>query len=228
MLKMRSILHLVMFVIPVMAWSHGGGLDDHGGHKQRSTGEYHCHREPCLSQHRQVEESTQDTLIEKRTFTALYNRSDWPHWSDFDSDCQDTRAEVLIKNSQKPVQFRQGGVCTVDAGKWVDPYTGKLWTLASDLDTDHIVPLKWAHQHGGALWSKDKKERFANDFENLLAVEDNLNQSKGAKGPDKWMPPLAEYHCQYLESWERILTRYGLVYSPKELMTIQGKYAHCF
>ena len=163
---------------------------------QRSTGEYHCHREPCLSQHRQVENSTQEVLAEKRAFTALYDRDDWPHWSDFDGDCQDTRAEMLIKNSRKPVEFRRREACTVDAGEWVDPYTGKHWTLASDLDTDHIVPLKWAHEHGGASWRRDQKEQFANDFENLLAVEDNLNQSKGARGPSKWMPPLAEYHCQ--------------------------------
>ncbi|MGX5729222.1 excalibur calcium-binding domain-containing protein [Pseudoxanthomonas beigongshangi] len=26
------------------AWAHSGGLDRHGCHTQRSTGEYHCHR----------------------------------------------------------------------------------------------------------------------------------------------------------------------------------------
>lgn len=26
------------------AWGHSGGLDRHGCHTQRSTGEYHCHR----------------------------------------------------------------------------------------------------------------------------------------------------------------------------------------
>ncbi|WP_020411235.1 MULTISPECIES: hypothetical protein [Microbulbifer] len=38
----------------------------------------------------------------------------------------------------------------VDTGLWLDPYTGNFYTLASDLDVEHIVPLSWAHEHGGA------------------------------------------------------------------------------
>ncbi|MFT5718834.1 MAG: hypothetical protein ACI9T7_003042 [Oleiphilaceae bacterium] len=35
-------------------------------------------------------------------------------------------------------------------------------------------------KNGGLAWSKNKKERFTNDPLNLLAVDDGLNQSKGA------------------------------------------------
>lgn len=222
-------LTALMLLLPVAAcWSHGGGLDDHGGHTQRSTGEYHCHREPCLSQRHEAEKATQEAITENRAFTALYDRDDWPHWSDLDGDCLDTRAEVLIRDSQGPVTYRQGGKCIIHAGKWVDPYTGQRWTLASDLDTDHIVPLKWAYQHGSVSWTRAQKERFANDLENLLAVEDNLNQSKGAKGPDKWMPPLTKFHCRYLDAWERILIKYELAYSSKEKTAIQTQFTKCF
>jgi hypothetical protein len=35
------------------AFGHGGGLNAQGGHFNRSTGEYHCHREPCFALQRQ-------------------------------------------------------------------------------------------------------------------------------------------------------------------------------
>ncbi len=36
--------------------------------------------------------------------------------------------------------------CTVQAGTWIDPYTGRTFTAAGDLNVDHIVPLKHAHE----------------------------------------------------------------------------------
>ena len=52
------------------------------------------------------------------------------------------------------------------------------------------------------------KERFANDPLNLLAVDDGLNQSKGARGPTKWLPPNHKFRCKYLNIWENVLSKY--------------------
>jgi hypothetical protein len=43
---------------------------------------------------------------------------------DLDGDGQGTRQEILIRDSQVPVNFRDGG--KVDAGLWVCPYTGRV------------------------------------------------------------------------------------------------------
>lgn len=44
--KLISIALLAAFVTP-LAYGHGGRLDKNGGHRNRKTGGYHCHRCPC-------------------------------------------------------------------------------------------------------------------------------------------------------------------------------------
>lgn len=146
-----------------------------------------------------------------RTVTYdTYSRKDWPHWIDADRDCQNTRAEILLRDNVGVIKFKRNKLCNVSWGKWVCPYTGNVYTKASDIDVDHIVPLSYAHRHGAASWSRERKREFANDPLNLLAVEDNTNQSKGDKGPAEWMPPLGSYHAEYLRQWSAVICKYGL------------------
>lgn len=145
-----------------------------------------------------------------------YNREDWKHWNDADGDCMNTRHETLLAQADGIVKLSPDG-CYVSTGLWVDPFSGKTLHRASDLDVDHIVPLKWAYDHGGSLWSSEKKERFPNDALNLLAVDDGLNQSKGAKGPSEWLPPNHAFRCEYLGLWRLVLEAYpSLTMRPSE------------
>jgi hypothetical protein len=74
------------------------------------------------------------------------------------------------------------------------------------VDVDHVVPLKWAHDHGGGEWSREKKKRFANDPLNLLVVHDRINRIKGAKGIDKWMPSVGKE--RYKKIWDEVRRKY--------------------
>ncbi|WKD51354.1 GmrSD restriction endonuclease domain-containing protein [Microbulbifer spongiae] len=151
------------------------------------------------------------------TAAIPYKRTEWlPRWSDFDNDCQDTRHELLIRFSLSPVRFTHNNGCKVDAGLWLDPYTGNFYNKASDLDVEHIVPLKWAHDHGGAEWSRERKRQFAEDMENLWLVDDGHNQSKGHKGPDQWMPPYAPVGKIYVRRFMAIVKKYDLRLSVVE------------
>ncbi len=146
-----------------------------------------------------------------------YRRAEWlPRWSDTDRDCQDTRHELLIRFSLAPVTYSDERQCKVASGLWMDPYTGNFFELASDLDVEHIVPLKWAHERGGALWSRDKKRAFAEDPDNLWLVDDGRNQSKGHRGPDQWMPPYGPVRQYYLRRFMAVAEKYGLQASPEE------------
>nr|WP_161556009.1 HNH endonuclease family protein [Mangrovicoccus ximenensis] len=104
----------------------------------------------------------------------------------------------------------------MDTGRWLDPYTGRTYTDDDDIDIDHVIPKKWAWEHGAWRWSPEMRSRFANDNQNLLAVDDSANQSKSDKGPDEWMPPLASYSCDYITLFVALVAKYELQLSPAE------------
>lgn len=136
-----------------------------------------------------------------------YSREEFGRgWADEDKDCQNTRQEILISLSTAPVRFSDDRECRVTFGRWISMYSGEVIFDASKLDIDHIVPLKWAWDHGANEWSKEKREKFANDPVNLVAVEASLNRQKGAKGLDEWLPP--KNQAQYKARFERVWRAY--------------------
>lgn len=150
---------------------------------------------------------------------ADYDRKRWKHWSDTDGDCQDTRQEVLVAESVRPVTFRDDRQCKVFSGEWTCPYTGQTITDPSALDIEHVVPLAHAHAHGAAAWSDERREQFANSLdapEHLMAVVASANRSKGAKAPHEWLPSERSLRCDYVEDWIRIKARWELSTSQAE------------
>ena len=129
-------------------------------------------------------------------------------WADTDGDCQNSRHEALIAQSTGQVTFKDQGKCMIQTGRWISMYSGMVIHDATAIDIDHVVPLKWAWDHGANNWTKERRVEFANDPANLLAVEASLNRQKGAKGPDKWQPPTNQ--CQYLSRFRRIAIKYDL------------------
>lgn len=152
---------------------------------------------------------------------SAYDRDDWKHWEDFDGDCQNTRQELLIVSSIVPVTFTNLRTCTVATGIWLGLYTGQVFTLASDVDIEHIIPLKYANDHGGALWFPLLKKVFANDPDNILVTEDNANQSKRPRGPSEYMPPRQEYQCEYIRRWRFLLSKYELQADAADVTAIR-------
>lgn len=160
--------------------------------------------------------------------TENYNRKlhfgTWvndPH----DDTCYNTRAKVLIRDSQEPVQFRTNNHCVVDTGRWEDPYTGELRTSARDVQIDHVVPLKNAFSSGAWTWNFRKRCLYANFLANsfhLLAVDGVENMSKGDSAPDQYLPPNHHYICSYLQEWLRIKLIWNLEMTESEAAAIRS------
>lgn len=67
-----------------------------------------------------------------------YDRDLFPTWITISGTC-DTREFVLKRDA---TSITVDSACKATAGKWTSPYDGASWTDASDLDIDHMVPLK--------------------------------------------------------------------------------------
>lgn len=152
------------------------------------------------------------TLIASQQTLAMeksYDRSAFGHgWQDTDGDCQDSRAEALIATSTTPVRFASDKKCRIVTGRWISPFTNQIIQNASDIDIDHVVPLAWSWERGAKEWAREKREEFANDLRNLWPVEASLNRSKGAKGPNEWLPPFGR--CSYVARFYRLVKIYKL------------------
>ncbi|MEU6268830.1 HNH endonuclease family protein [Saccharopolyspora shandongensis] len=154
-----------------------------------------------------------------------YSREKFPHWIEGPDSCN-TR-EAVLKRDGKNVET--GSDCYPTSGSWLSPYDGETWTKPSDLDIDHVVPLAAAWRSGAAEWTQDRRQAFANDLEGpqLIAVTDNVNQSKGDQTPDEWMPPLASYHCTYASMWVGTKSKYGLTVTDAEKSALQKTLDGC-
>ena len=147
--------------------------------------------------------------------SSNYSRKMFGHgWADSNKDCQDSRMETLITYSLSPIRFKTEKKCMVISGKWISPFSGETIYAASEIDIDHVVPLKWAWIHGANHWTKAKRVKFANDPANLLSVEARLNRQKVAKGLNAWLPPANQ--CQYISRFIRVYKAYNLELSNKE------------
>jgi hypothetical protein len=146
-----------------------------------------------------------------------YNRDLFPHWIDADGDGCNTRYEVLIAEATTAPTVGSG--CGLSGGRWFSYYDGASWTATADVDIDHVVALAEAWDSGARTWTTSQRQSYANDLGDaraLVAVTDNVNQSKGDRDPAEWMPPLSNVHCRYIAEWAAVKTRWGLTVDSAE------------
>ena len=168
----------------------------------------------------------QQASISSIAKSTAYSRSRFGHgWDDSDGDCPDSRAEALNATSSTPVRFDSSRRCQVVSGRWVSPFTGSVIQNSDEIDIDHVVPLKWAWERGAKGWTQADRERFSNDVVNLWPVELSLNRSKGARGPDEWLPPSGQ--CGYVARFVRIVKQYDLTPTKPEARWLDAFLERC-
>ena len=152
-----------------------------------------------------------------------YDRDKFKHWIDANGDCQDTRDEVLVAESTVSVSG-----CEISTGRWESYYDKKVWTDSADVDIDHMVPLAESWDSGAKRWDPETRERFANDLHDprpLIAVTDNVNQSKSDQDPAEWMPQFGQ--CTYVRQWVAVKIRWSLEVDRAEKRSLLRYAGNC-
>jgi hypothetical protein len=170
------------------------------------------------------------TITTAKESNSGYDRTLFRHWVDANGDCQNARAEVLISEAESdtPLTYITSSRCTAASGRWFSYYDRVSWTLASDVDIDHMVPLAEAWGSGASAWTSSRRQVFANDlgdYRTLVGVTDNVNQSKGDQDPSTWLPTYGQ--CHYVAEWVAVKIRWGLSADSAEKRVLNDYAATC-
>ena len=154
-------------------------------------------------------------------------------WADVNRNGCDTRNDIL-KRDLTNVVFREGTRnCVVESGTLIDPYSGitinfvKGVKSSMEVQIDHVVALSNAWQTGAFKLTLERRTEFANDPENLLAVQGRLNSQKGDGDAATWLPPLKKYRCTYVSKQIAVKAKYGLWVTAPEKAAMKNILAKC-
>ena len=158
-------------------------------------------------------------------------------WKDTDGNGCNQRDDVLLRDvAPGTVRVAQQGRCDHDvlAGRWRDPFTGRLLAFtdlkdarqAQAIQIDHVVPLGEAWRSGAAGWTDDRREVYANDLRLLLAVDGPTNASKGDDDPAAWKPRKG-FQCWYAVTWVETKSRWQLGADASEVRGVEEMLDRC-
>ena len=146
-----------------------------------------------------------------------YSREQFgPAWADEDHNGCDTRNDILRRDLTDVTLKAGTHGCVVLTGVLSDPYTGHTIpftrgsTTSTAVEIDHVVALADAWRTGAQAWSAARRQQYANDPLELLAVDGPTNVAKGDGNAATWLPPNKAYRCTYATRQVTIKVTYGL------------------
>lgn len=145
----------------------------------------------------------------------------------------DLRNRTLARDLTN-TRFKAGtNNCVVLSGTLNDPYTGKTIsftrgnTTSSDVQIEHVVSIGDSWQKGAQQWDDARKEAFAADPENLLAVDGPANMQKQDSDFATWLPPNKSFRCRYAAIQTHIKAKWGLWVTQAEHDAMKSTLTGC-
>lgn len=143
--------------------------------------------------------------------TEKYNRDDW-----------EKPAKKFILDGEKVSRVKYDTytsqyLISKEPFVYKCPYSGKEITDIKLVDFDHIIPLKFIATKCDINWTKEQKNKFAQDENVGVSVLNKENRSKGAKGPSEWLPK--ENQGDYCYTWLLLAKEWGLSLPQHDLDT---------
>ena len=154
-------------------------------------------------------------------------------WADTNHNGCDTRNDILARDLARPT-FKPGTRdCVVLSGTLAEPYTGQTIQFergektSSLVQIDHVVALADAWRSGAWQWDEQRRTEFANDPENLLAVDGQANEDKSASSADQWLPSNTAFRCDYVKRQIAVKNAYGLSVTRAEQDALAEQLSAC-
>lgn len=161
--------------------------------------------------------------VKGRAPTTGYDRDRFgPAWLDANRNGCDTRNDILRRDLDSIVLKPDTHGCVVLTGVLHDPYGGGTIEFVRGVGTseaveiDHVVALADAWETGAQRWTDERRQEFANDPLELLAVDGPLNSAKGAGDAATWLPPQKSFRCAYVARQIAVKSKWGLWVKPAE------------
>lgn len=157
-----------------------------------------------------------------------YSRAQFgPAWPTIDG-C-DERNDTLRRDL---TDITMAGACEVTSGTLVSPYTGTTIGFvrgpnSAAVQIDHVVALGDAWQTGAFAWTPTRREAFANDPAELLAVDAYSNEQKGDGDAATWLPANKAFRCTYVTLQVGVKAKYQLWVTPAEHDAIARILTNC-
>ena len=224
------LLVLCQVSIAADAAAHGGRKDRHGGHNNRSQGNYHFHEGPLAGRtfdskaealkalagltkggpapHRTVPTApgkmhpVLGVVVAPEVRHTAYERSDYAYPSSIELQ----------------IVTRQGGIFS--------PYSMRCFSDLGATDIEHIVANSEAHDSGMGLRTRAERQQYASDLDNLTLAAPRLNRhEKRDKDPANWLPE--NNRCWYVGKYLEIKRKYGLSMDQAEADAVLAVYRSC-
>ena len=180
--------------------------------------ECHCHvpgEEP-------VKLSCEDELLSMETLLAI-ERVDEDLYFGLSVEPENTCSEYNI--ADYPYGTTLDLIKARELGGIYSAYEDHCFDAYADVDIDHLVARKEAHDSGLCAADAQTKLNFSNDLENIALTSPSLNRSKSARDPADWLP---EHNaCWYVWQHMRIKRKYQLSIDEAEKNAIENVLQKC-
>ena len=104
-------------------------------------------------------------------------------------------------------------------------YENQCFDAYEDVDVDHLVAKKEAHDSGLCAADGQTRINFTNDLENIALASPSVNRSKSARDPADWLPDNNE--CWYVWQYLHVKRKYDLTIDKDEKNAIDKVLQNC-
>lgn len=104
-------------------------------------------------------------------------------------------------------------------------YEDECFDEYSDVDIEHLVAKREAHDSGLCAANIQTRINFANDLENIALASPAVNLGKSTKDPANWLPE--NNQCWYVWQWLHVKRKYNMTIDQAEKNAIDAVLQTC-